>query len=270
MEPIGPSWAGVRPVFNNGEEVAAAAGAMAEGTRVIGALEAVDVPSMDGFRQVSCARASVVTATTAVGHSWANVRDSGSVGRVRNLDTDLFRYATDIRRRSDLTAEMDSASKVVDALMVDRQALQAQLRSVRWERNARGNVVQRYDVRRDDQGNEDLEFYDCWFVAVNESNAAANVNNDMRSAWDEYDAWYMSEAQAANHGACPSRRSSHSTRMHASSRPLVTSACLHNQQNFAIPVQAPKRRKVRSRPSLPSFIDDDKACGGVHVVPSVH
>ena len=28
----------------NGEEVAAAAGAMAEGTRVIGALEAVDVP----------------------------------------------------------------------------------------------------------------------------------------------------------------------------------------------------------------------------------
>ena len=120
---------------------------------MIGAMDAVDAPSMDGSRQMSCARASVVTADAAVGHSWANVRGSGSVGRVRNLETDLFRYATDIGRRSDLTAEMDSASKIVDALMVNRQALQAQLRSARWERNARGNVVQIYDVRRDARGN---------------------------------------------------------------------------------------------------------------------
>ena len=101
---------------------------------MIKAREAVDVPSMDGFRKVSCACASVVTAAKTVGHAWANVKDSESVGRARNLKTDLFRYATDIRSISDLTAEMDSASKITDEFMADRQALQAQLRSARWRR----------------------------------------------------------------------------------------------------------------------------------------
>ena len=113
-------------------------------------------------------------------------------------------------------------------------------------------------MRRGDRGNEDLEFYDCWIVAVNEASAIANVNNDMRSAWDEYDAWYVSETQAANQGARPVRRSAHSSRTTASSRPLVTSACLDSQQNFARPVQAPKRRKVNPRPSLASVVDNNK------------
>ena len=89
------------------------------------------------------------------------MKNSESVGRARNLETDLFRYATDIRSMSDLTAEMDSASKITDELMADRQALrmQAQLRSAQWRKDAHGNIVQIYDVRRDAQGNEDLDFY---------------------------------------------------------------------------------------------------------------
>ena len=110
-------------VYNR--EVSAAAGVMTEfafrqlcleRTRVMEALEAVDVPSMEGFRKVSRALASVTTAAKAVEHAWANVKNSESVGRVHNLKT-----------RSDLKSDMDSAFKIMNALMIDRRALQTHL-----------------------------------------------------------------------------------------------------------------------------------------------
>ena len=118
-----------------------------------------------------------------------------------------------------------------------------------------------YDVRRDCWGNEDLEFYDCWGVAIDEAKASANVNNDMWSAWDEYDAWYVSDARATNHGARPVHRSVHSSRVQPSSGTFATSAFRHSKQNFATPVQAPKRHKVSSRPSLASVVNANTTRG---------
>ena len=78
-------------------------------------------------------------------------------------------------------------------------------RNWRWKRDIHGIMKQVYDVQRDIYGNEDLDFYTAWNTAIYERSAEANINNDLLSAWDEYDELCRQEQDRLNHGALPRR-----------------------------------------------------------------